>query len=139
MSNETANRNHAGLVLQVFPDPEPPSILLNWGFNVASLKRESAIAPGLYSIFLTDPASGVVGPTVSRLTSIDKLVTKNVVISSPGFLSSVLLLPDPALPAPAVGDKAQLPMLLLQVLDDNGPIDAGAVFNVALLAAPQQN
>lgn len=139
MSNEIANRSHAGLVVQVFPDPDPPKLLLNWGFDAASLTRESAIGAGLYSIRLTDPGSGLVGPTPSLLESIDKLITKSVAVEAPGFLDSVLLVPDPALPAPAVGDNAQLPILLLQVKDDGGPIDAGAVFQVAIHSVPQQD
>lgn len=139
MSNETANRSHAGIVFQVFEAPDPPKILASWGFQNASLTREAAIGDGVYSVRLADAASGLVGPTPNLFESIDSLLVKSTVFNLPVVKVNALLLPDPALPAPAVGDQAQLPLLVVSLLDVlDAPIDQQAVINLEVRAVPQQ-
>ena len=152
MSNETANRSHAGLVLQMFLDPGfnpsppagPPRILAAWGFDVASLIRVPSDPPGqasgLYSIRLTQPASGLIGPTAIEVVSIDSVILSSTIAQEPGRSVNALLLPDPALPAPVVGQRAQLPILALQVVELSGqPFDAEAVIQLEVRRVPQQD
>ena len=151
MSNETANRSHAGCVLQFFTDPEffpppagPPRVLAAWGFDVASLVRLPSNPPGspsgLYSFRLTNPASGLVGPTPTEFESIDSVILSSAIAESPAVDVRALLLPDPALPAPAVGQRAQLPLLAISVVSTSGiPFDGNAVLQLEVRAVPQQD
>ncbi len=139
MSNETANRSHAGIVLQMFADPDPPKILASWGFDVASLERVAA-GVGLYSVRLTQAASGLIGPTPILFESLDSLIVSSSQLDIAGgvLFVTTLLLPDPALPAPAVGARAQLPILAVQLQDDGGPFDGAGVIQLEVRAVPQQ-
>lgn len=138
MSNETANRSHAGLVLQMFEAPIVPKILASWGFDDASLTREAALGAGVYSIRLSQAASGLIGPTPILFESIDSLILSSAVVDAPALFAEAILLPDPAEPAPAVGDQAQLPILVISLVDDAGGQDANAVIQLEVRAVPQQ-
>lgn len=139
MANENANRSHAGLVLQMFPAPDPPKVLASWGFVDSSAERVAGL-DGAYSVRLTEPASGLIGPTADRFESIDSVIVSSAQLDIAGgvlFLTA-LLLPDPALPAPVVGEQAQLPMVAIQLTDDSGPVDGAAVLQLEVRAVPQQ-
>lgn len=151
MSNETANRSHAGLVVQFLTDPAfgpppsgPPRVLAAWGFDVATLVRLPSNPPGppsgLYSIRLTNPASGLVGPTPSEFETIDSLILSSAIAQQPGFGVHALLLPDPALPPAAVGQRVQLPFVVMSVTGGTGlPFDAAAVLQLEVRSVPQQD
>ena len=63
MSNEIANRSHAGLVLQTFADPAfPPLALASWGVDVATLQK---LATGVYFVRLTQGLSLKIGSVVT--------------------------------------------------------------------------
>ncbi len=141
MSNETANRSHAGLVIQMFLDAanNPPKLLASWGFIDASLAPVAG-QPGAYSIRLVNAASGLIGPTPILFESVDSVVLSSSLVESPVVFVRAALFPDPALPAPAVGDRAQLPIVGIALTDVLGVlVDGDAVLNLEVRAVPQQD
>jgi hypothetical protein len=140
MSNETANRSHAGAVIQMFTDPDnnPPKLLASWGFVAATL----APVPGVdgYSMRLESPGSGLVGPDPTSFENIDSVILTSAVVGDGVIFARAILLPDPALPAPAVGDRAQLAFLAIALTDETGTgVDGDAVLQLEVRAVPTQD
>lgn len=140
MSNETKNRSHAGLVLRTFGDPQvDPVLMASWGIDEATLTREVGIDVGVYSIRLSNPASGLVGPTINELSSIDSVVLQSGIVQAPALFANVALLPE-AGAVPVVGQSLQLPLVVLSLVDETGTAqDADAIVQVEVRAVPQQD
>jgi len=149
-ANETANRNSAGLIVQVFEDlgvpgtDYTPIILASWGFVDASLIRlldEGVGEPGQYQIELEQAASGIVDASGDFFSRIDSAVVVQS-LALPNFIGAIpfvdFLSFDPS--SFVAGKPITLPMIAMQVTDDQGSaVDASGVLNVEVLRVPQQD
>ena len=136
MSNEIANRSHAGLVLQVFEDPQlAPVVNAAWGVEIATLQK---LGPGVYAARLTRPMSLSLAadPSVARFSFV--AIAQGLAL--PNFVTGFCI-PDPFLPPVPVGPGDSIPFswVSAQVTDPTGlQLDADAFINLEVRRVPAE-
>ncbi len=136
MSNEIANRSHAGLVLQVFEDPQlAPVVNAAWGIEVATLQK---LSTGVYAARLTRPMSLSLAtdPTVARFSFI--AIAQGLAL--PNFITGFCI-PDPFLPVAPAGPGDSIPFSWVSVQTTDPamtPIDADAFINLEVRRVPAE-
>ena len=105
MASEIANRSHAGLVLQVFEDPDlDPIAVAAWGVDIGTLQK---LATGFYVVRLTQPLGLTIDATDPTLARFNFVATAQG-LALPNFAEGFVI-PDPFGPPPAPGDALPFP------------------------------
>lgn len=139
MSNEIANRAAAGIILQLFPDPDPPIVLGSWGFDVSSIVRDTNQGVGFYRVTLAAPGWSRINETLTGLTELGQMVLTGPSAPDGGTVVAGLVA-APNAPAPTPGALISLPDLLISVLDAAGvSVDEDAVIGVEVRQFPQKD
>ena len=135
MSNEIANRSHAGLVLQVFEDPLlAPVALAAWGIEIATLQK---LSTGVYAARLDRPLalSLATDPSVARFSFI--AIAQGLAL--PNFVTGFVI-PDPFVPVAPAGPGDSVPFSWVSVqttgIDGVTPIDADGLINLEIRRVP---
>ncbi len=138
MANETANRSHAALVLQVFEDPDlDPIVLAAWGVDVGTLQK---LGTGFYVARLTQPLGLTIDTTDPTKARFDFVVTAQG-LALPNFAEGFVI-PDPfqgAPPPAGPGAGQSIPFSWLSVRTVAIPsteVDVDAMINLEVRRVP---
>ena len=139
MANEIPNVSQAGLVLQVFgEDGADPAILASWGVDVETLEK-IADPEGVYTVRLTNPASGIVSPGLDGFTSVDFVMLQSDTFVEQGSVMKAALIPATPLVPPTAGQSLQLTHIAIAVTTDGEPDDEAGTISLEVRKVPQQS